>query len=273
MKIYIKLDMEGVTGVVSPEQVRPGAKEYEGARRLLMNDLVSALNGAFGAGAAEVVVYDMHADGRNVLLDALDGRVSVISGRPPPSGGFFYGLDESFDMLFLVGCHARAGAPGAVLPHTYEPDIAAMTVNGAEVGEIGLEAALAGEFGIPLALVTAGSGAVHETRQLLGDDVIAVEVKKAIDETSGVCMSAVTTGKLITEAAAMAVKRGRACPLMIFPSPVTFDVTFTAPESAADLEKLPDINRTDELTARTAGPDVVTAYRRFVAARMSCWAA
>jgi len=266
-KVYVKVDMEGISGVVSREQVRPGTSEYESARRLLMHDLNAVLEGAFSAGCTEAVVYDAHCAGRNVDLDSMDSRASVISGKPHPTDGFFCGLDDSYRALFLVGFHARAGAPDALLPRTYDDDITCVKVNGAEVGEIGMEAALAGKFGIPLVFISGDSGGVREAKDLLGEDVQAVEVKQAITATSAVCLPSAKTADLLREGAVRAVRNASAVPPVVFQSPTTLEVTFNKTESAAALEQLPGIERSGENTVRTQGPNIVAAYRDFVLAR------
>jgi len=266
-KVYLKVDMEGISGVVSREQVQPGTAEYASARRLLMQDLNAVLEGAFSARCTEAVVYDAHSAGRNVDLDSFDRRASVISGKPQPKDNFFWGLDDSYRALFLVGFHARAGAPDALMPHTYDDDIASVRVNGAEVGEIGMEAALAGKFGIPLVFISGDSGAVREAKDLLGDDVQAVEVKKAITATSAVCLPSARTADLLREGAVRAVRNASAVPPVIFQSPTTLEVTFHTAESAAVLEKLPGIQRTGESTVRVEGPHILAAYRDFVIGR------
>jgi len=267
MKLYIKLDMEGISGIVHPDQVRPGNAEYERSRQLLMHDLISVLKGAFAAGATEALVYDMHADGRNVSMEAgLNARISIVAGRPQPASGFFYGLDDSFDALFLVGCHARAGAENALLPHTYDDDIVGIHINGTEIGEIGLEAALAGEFGIPLAFVSSDSGGVRETRELLGQDPEATQVKEAIGPTSGICMSAHATGRLLREAASRAVRRAGSVPLVVFPSPIRLEVTYDDPAVVARMDGMEQIELIDETTIATEGPNIIIAYRDFILA-------
>jgi len=266
-KVYVKVKMEGISGLVSAEQVRPGSREYDYARCMLMHDLKAVLEGAFEGGAREIVVYDAHFQGRNIDLEALDDRVAVISGRPRHHDGFFYGLDESFAALFLVGYHARAGTPDALLPHTYSQDIAAMRVNGTELGEIGLEAAVAGEFGVPLAFVSSDSGGVRETRELLGSDVEAVEVKRAITATSGVCLPAARTGKLLCEAARRAVQKTSQLPPVLFEAPATLEVAFRSPETATALGNVHFVERTGAVTIKVAGQNIVAAYRRFMIAR------
>jgi len=266
-KVYIKVDMEGVSGVVSPEQVRPGSPEYEYARRMLMHDLKAVLDGAFAAGCLEAVIYDAHLNGRNIDLDLIDSRAVVITGRPGLLNGYFYGQELSICPLLMVGCHARAGTPKALLPRTYDDDIAEVRLNGTPLGEVGMEAALAGEHGVPLAFVSGDSAAVREARELLGSDVQAVEVKTAISPTGGVCLPAARTGKLLREATVRAVRGAANVPPLVFQTPVTLEVSFTNPESAGALEGMEGIERTDETSVRVRGQSVVAAYRLFVSAR------
>jgi len=265
--VYIEMDMEGVSGVVSPEQVRPGSPEYGYARRMLMHDLKAVLDGAFAAGCQEAVIYDAHLNGRNIDLDLVDSRAVVISGRPAPLNGYFYSQELTISPLFMVGCHARAGAPQALLPRTYDDDITAIRLNGTVLGEVGMEAALAGEYGVPLAFVSGDAAAVHEARELLGSDVHAVEVKTGISPTGGICLPAARTGKMLRETAVRAIRGAANMPPLVFQSPVTLDVAFTNPESAQALEGMEGIERTDETSVRTRGQSVVAAYRLFVSAR------
>jgi D-amino peptidase len=238
-----------------------------------MSDVCAVLDGAFGAGCEEAVVYDDHADGRNLDLDALDARAAVISGRPEPRGDFFYGLDDSFCALFLVGYRARAESAGALLPQTYAEDIACLRVNESELGEIGVEAALAGKFGVPLAFVSGDAAVVGEARQLLGDDVEAVEVKRAITGTAGMLLPASRTSRVLRAAAARAMAKTRTLPPVVFQSPTTLEVVFNRSESADAIQGRPEVERVGEFTVRTRGPSILEAYRAFVAARAAVRAA
>lgn len=266
-KVYIKVDMEGVSGVVSPEQLAPGSEEYEYSRGMLMQDLKAVLEGVFAGGCSEAVIYDAHGHGRNVDLQALDGRAMVISGRPRVSDGFFCGLRDGFSALFLVGYHARAGASGALLPHTYGDDIAAVRLNSTELGEVGMEAALAGEFGVPLTFVSGDSATVREARELLGDDLEGVEVKKAVSATSGLCLPAARTAEMLREGARRALRKAARMPPVAFQSPAVLEVEFKTPESVERLEQTQGIERDGERTIRTSGPTVLAAYRQFSQAR------
>jgi len=272
-KVYIKADMEGVSGVVSPQQVRPGAPEYDYARRMLMHDLSAVLDGVFAAGCVEAVIYDAHMNGRNIDVDLVDSRAVVISGRPGLLNGYFYGHEDSVAPLFMVGCHARAGTPQALMPGTLGEDIVTVKLNDAVLGEIGLEAALAGQYGVPLAFVSGDSATVHEAHELLGDDVQAVEVKKAISPTGGICLPTARTATLLREAAIRAVRQAANVPPLVFQSPATLEVVFKTAESADAMEGMEGIERSGETSIRAEGQGVLAAYHLFVRARQQAAAA
>jgi len=266
-RVYVKVDMEGLTGVVSPNQLHPESAEFEFARRMLMHDLKAVLEGIFSVGCAEAVVYDAHLHGRNVDLEALDSRVVVISGKPVRQSRFFYRVSDAPSALFLVGYHARAGTPEALLPHTYDDDIVAMRVNSKELGEVGMEAALAGAFGVPLAFVSGDSAAAREARELLGQDVETVEVKRAIGPASGVCLPAARTAGLLRDGAARAVRRAPYVPALVFQAPTRLEVVFNTPASADALEKAEGIERIGQNSIVIEGRTVLAAYERFLEAR------
>ena len=149
MKVFVSIDMEGISGVVSPEQCTPGNPDYERARLLMTQEANAAILGARAAGAAEVAVSDSHGNMRNLLIEELDTWADLIYGSPKPFG-MMEGLDDSFGVVFLIGYHARAGTLNAILDHTYSSRcVHHVELNGRPVGEIGLNAALAGFHGVP----------------------------------------------------------------------------------------------------------------------------
>lgn len=194
MKIMIRSDIEGVTGVTTYQQ----AEGSEFGRRMLMNDLTACIDGILSAGDHQIVIYDEHTDGRNIDIDALPECVSVIMGKPVyrPDWG---GIDNSFDAMMMVGFHARSGVKGALLPHTYSRKNLEIRLNSLVVGEIGMEAAIAGDFEVPLCLVTGDSAGVAEAGQLI-PGIKAVIVKKAIGEFEAECFPPKKTAKMILNA-------------------------------------------------------------------------
>lgn len=199
-KLMVRCDMEGAGGIVSYAQCVPGAAEYEEGRRLFMSDLLALVEGLQAGGVEEICIYDEHYDGRNVLLDRLPDGVSVICGKPPYLRDWAGGLDGSFAGMILLGLHAKSGTPGATLAHTYEHDIRDIRLNGLSVGEIGVETAIAGDWGVPLLMIVGDSAGVAEARALF-PDVAAVAVKESLGETGAHCLPAATARKRIHECA------------------------------------------------------------------------
>lgn len=194
MKIMIRSDIEGVTGVTTYQQ----AESSEFGRRMLMNDLTACINGILSTGNHEIVIYDEHTDGRNVDINDLPECVSVIMGKPVYRADWG-GLDSSFDAMMMVGFHARSGVKGALLPHSYSRKNLEIRLNGLVVGEIGMEAAIAGDFGVPLWLVTGDSAGTAEAKKLI-PGIKTVSVKKAMGEFEADCYSPQKTAKMIFEA-------------------------------------------------------------------------
>jgi len=210
-KFMVRCDIEGVTGVVSYEQAEPGKSEYVFGHKMFMSDLLAVIDGLLAGGADKVVIYDEHYNGRNIDLSAIDCEqagepcVEMICGKPPYLADWAGGLDSSFDGVVLMGLHSKFGTPGGVLPHTYELDIRDLRLNGTSVGEIGLEAGVAGDWGVPVLLVTSDSAGVAEAKQLL-PGVAGVVVKEAISETGALCYPSAVTQAAIRAAAQRVVE-------------------------------------------------------------------
>jgi D-amino peptidase len=200
MKFMIRSDVEGVTGVTTYEQ----AEASEFGRTMLANDLGACIDGLLLTGDHEIVIYDEHTDGRNVDIADLPDGVSVICGKPPyrPDWG---GIDSSFDAMIMVGFHARSGVDGALLPHTYSRKNLSLRINGRVLGEVGVEAAVAGDFGVPLWLVTGDSAGTAEAEEVV-PNVRTVTVKEAMGEFAARCLPPVLTARLIRDAAVAIVK-------------------------------------------------------------------
>lgn len=159
-KVYIFCDMEGCSGVTGSEFIF-GARADEG-KRAMEGDINACITGCVAAGATEIVVRDGHGGGTNVDPSKIDARARLIQGATP--GVRFKDL-EGAAALILLGYHAMALTANGVLAHSYSSaSIQRMRLNGREVGEIGVDASIAAEHGVPVALVT-------------GDDKVAAETK------------------------------------------------------------------------------------------------
>ncbi|MBW1711866.1 MAG: M55 family metallopeptidase, partial [Deltaproteobacteria bacterium] len=153
MNVYISADIEGVGGVVRSEYSMPAGRDYAVARKLMTGEINAAASGAFEAGASQVVVADSHNVGLNLIPEELDERVQLIMGMPRTLC-MMTGIDRGFGAVFLVGYHAMAETADSTLAHTFTARVAEVRMNGRRLGEIGLSAALAGAFQVPVVLVT-----------------------------------------------------------------------------------------------------------------------
>ncbi len=200
-KYMIRCDIEGVSGVVSYNQAEPGKSEYEFGLRMFNSDLFAMIEGLRSGGADEIWIYDEHYYGRNIDIDILPDFAVAICGKPPYQPDWAGGLDDSFDGLALLGFHSMADTPGGLLPHTYELDIQELKINGTAVGEIGMEAAIAGDYGVPTVMVSGDSAGIAEAKKLL-PGVVGVSVKEAKCEFGAICRSSFVTADQIRRAAA-----------------------------------------------------------------------
>jgi D-amino peptidase len=178
-RVYISVDMEGIWGVVHGNQTSSDSPEYGPARKWMAEDVNAVIAGLFDSGAAEVVVNDSHGSMRNIIADALDPRASLISGTPKPLS-MMQGIDGTFDACVFIGYHARAGTASAILDHTISGGVVrAIRVNGQEMPELGLNAAIAGYFKVPVIMLTGDTETCAQAKSILGDALVTVAVKQA----------------------------------------------------------------------------------------------
>ena len=270
MRVFISADMEGISGVTDNEFTSPGARDYERARRLMTDDVNAAVEGALAAGATEIVVNDSHGPMRNILIEHLHARARLISGSPKPlsmmegilgPGGRGAGEPgPAWDAAFFVGYHARAGTENAILDHTWTGTIYGVWLNGVEVGEIGLNAALAGAQGVPVTLVTGDDKACAEARAILGEGVQTAQVKRAVGRYAADCVSLTDARRLIREAALRAVTdASRVAPLR-FDAPYTLRVGWGKTMYAEVAATVPGSRRVDGRQVEITLDDMVDLY-------------
>jgi D-amino peptidase len=269
MKLLISADMEGISGIVDWEQVTPGHPEYLARGRALMTgDVNAAINGAFEGGVDEVLVSDGHWNARNILIEDLDPRARLNSGSPSPFA-MLEGLEDTPRpaAVMLVGYHALSGTKKAILDHTWsDTRVRAVHLNGQLVGEIGLNAALAGEYGAPVIALTGDQHACLEGQELLGAALEIAVVKNATGRYAAQCLPLVEARERICEAAARAVLRfreGRAPARFSVAAPVRLEVEFVLTQHADRAFWMPGAERLSGTRLSYTAPDMVTAHRAF----------
>jgi D-amino peptidase len=165
-RIFISVDMEGITGVVQPAQLGPEGFEYQRAREWMTGEVNAAIAGVRDAGPAEIVVCDSHGNGQSVLIDKLPDDVRIVRGFPRPME-MMQGIDESFAAAVFIGYHASEWTANAVRGHTISSArLLGVKLNGTEVSEGMYNAALAGQFGVPVAFVSGDRLAVTQLQQV-----------------------------------------------------------------------------------------------------------
>ncbi len=222
MKVYMVCDMEGTAGVSIWDQVLGDGPRYQEARRWMTEEVNAAARGAFEAGAELVVVNDAHYSGHNLVVDVLDPRIEHIMGY---SAKTWADLDSSFDVLFHVGAHAKAGTPNACLRHTWSPSSwTDVRINGQSVGEIGLVAAGAADFDVPCVFISGGEAACAEAAALI-PGIHQAPVKKGLGWQSARSLSLRSARERIQHAAREArIQVDHIAPLVLGPRPAVIEI-------------------------------------------------
>jgi D-amino peptidase len=259
MKVYMVADLESASGAVAGPQMQPGVYGYEETRRIWMEDLNAAVQGALEGGAKEVLVNEAHYTFRNIAPELLHPEAQFITGYLKYGGQV--AEVEGSDAVFMF-THAMAGTQGGVLAHTYlGREIYNLRINGRKMGELGINAALAGDSRIPVALVVGDAAAVNEAKELLGDQVIGVATKEGIDRYTAKCLSPLKSRALIREGARKAVQSlDRMKPFTVQP-PIKLEIEFVGPSMAYFASMIPQVKRIDSRTISFENEDWKTVYQ------------
>ncbi len=263
MKIMMGVDLEGITGVMSREHTGRGERRYAEAVELMAGDINAAVEGLLAGGADDVLVWDNHGGALNAPFAKLHGGARYVRGSGG-NGVRWRGMDDSVDGLVLLGYHAKAGTHAAVLEHTMSSaSWLHLTVNGRQIGEIGIDGALAGAVGVPVIMVSGDDKLCAEAKDLFGDGVTAVCVKQAHARHGAICLPPEQSAKLLREGAADAARNiGRTQPLDLgAPAVVELAFKHTDHADSADLRFF-NGRRLDGYTVQWTCPDF-TAWMGF----------
>lgn len=285
MKVLISADMEGTCGVVSwvhvmPPEVVGGSEpsnqtEYDRARHRMTMEVNAAIEGALAAGADEVIVNDSHDGMRNLLPDELHPECRFISGNDKALG-MVQGVDLSgIGVVFYTGYHAKAGTPDAPLAHTWSGFLNDVRLDGRSTGEFGINAIVAGHFGVPVALVTGDDKAVQQTQELLGERVVGVAVKEGLSTFSALHLHPAKAQSLIRSGAEEAVRRAGELTPFTLPPACRVELDFEHQTRADQASYIPTVERAGERTVAFSpsdGLDFIHTFRAIMkaaAVRMS----
>lgn len=260
-KVYISADMEGIWGVVHGQQTSASSPEYGPARRWMAEDVNAVVEGLFEAGAAEVVVNDSHGSMRNIVADTLNPKASLITGTPKPLS-MMQGIDPSFDACIFVGYHSRAGTAPAILDHTISGGtVYAIRINGKELPELGINAAIAGYYKVPVVMLSGDTETCAQAKSILGQTLVTAAVKEATGRLAARLYPAEEARKRLKEAAKEALlKRGSIQPFRLDP-PLTFEVEFNNSAQAELPMLLPQIKRVNARAITFTSGDYLEGFK------------
>ena len=260
LKVYISADMEGITGVVTNEQLGPAGFEYQRARQFMTDEVNAAIQGARDAGATEILVSDSHGNGQNLLIDQLPADVRIVRSWPRPLM-MMEGIDASFDAVLFIGYHSGTSNVAGVRAHTMSSaTLTGVALNGTQVPEGGVNAAIAGHFGVPVVMISGDDAAIEEVRRFTGP-IEGAQVKRAISFHSAETMTPKAGQELIRARAKAGVERRASFKPYTLSGPVNLDVSFKHYRVAEIVAYLPGIRRMDAHTIRFSGRDITEVSR------------
>jgi D-amino peptidase len=256
VRVYISADMEGVTGVVSADQLSPAGFEYQKFREIMTAEVLAAIQGAREAGATEFVVSDSHGNGESLLIDRFPPDVTIVRSFPRPLM-MMQGIDSTFSAVLFIGYHASTTNPAGVRAHTISSALlTSVSLNGVAMTEGGINAAIAAHFGVPVVMVSGDDIAVAEVQQQVGPIEGAV-VKKAISFHSAATMTPDAGQAIIRQRAKSGVSRRAELRPKPDQKPVTLEVSFKNYRPVELLGFLPGVQRVNAHTIRFVGRDIV----------------
>ncbi|MEP2669048.1 MAG: M55 family metallopeptidase [Cyclobacteriaceae bacterium] len=263
IKILISVDMEGLAGVVTEQQLGPAGFEYSRFREFMTNEALAAIEGARQAGATEIVVVDAHGNGQNLLIEKLPNDVKLIRSWPRKNH-MVSGIDDTFDGVMLIGYHSSTTNMEGVRAHTFSSaKLTNVSINEKPVSEGIWAAMVTGHYNVPVILISGDNIATKETKDFVGDMETAV-VKEAYGFHSAKSLTPAAACQVIKEASAKAVKRIKDFKPYKVTTPVTLDISFKNYRPVELLSYLSIVKRTDSHTIRFIGDDMIKVSDFFI---------
>jgi len=267
MRILIMADMEGVSGIVTWNWVNGGADAFQEGRRLYTEEINAAVRGAFAGGATEVVVVDCHGAGgdwsfNSFVPELLDPRCEWVAHHP--WSRYTEMLEQGCDAAMLVAMHAKANTPDGVMCHTVSSTSwRGLWFNEVSVGEIGINAALCGHYGVPVVLVTGDVATCREGRELLGDGLTTVAVKTGLSRYSARQIPPVRAREMIEAGAQASLRDLKAVKPYLPTGPCTIRFELASVDHASKHYGKPGVTVEGDLTVTSIAPTWLEAWDQF----------
>ena len=247
-RVFISIDMEGISGVVDWNHVDMNHAEYAYYRKMMAGDLNAAIEGALAAGAGEIVVSDAHGGMRNLQPEDVNEAAYLIRGSPKPNS-MMEGIDDGhYKAAIFVGYHSMNGTEKGILAHTIDGSVVdAVIINGRETGEFGMNAALAGWHGVPSVFLAGDAAAAAEAEDFISG-ITTAPIKWAVGRYSAKCLHPNRSRALIKQKAKEALEDiGKVSPYRIN-EPVDVKIRWMTPAMADLVCILPYMERVDGKT-------------------------
>jgi D-amino peptidase len=224
----------------------------------MTREALAAVNAAKEAGATEILVSDSHGNGENLLIDLFPPDVRIIRSWPRHLS-MMAGIDESFNAVIFIGYHASTNNPAGVRAHTFSSArLTRVALNGTVVTEGAWNAAIAGQFNVPVVMISGDDAAIAEVRSLVGN-IEGAETKKNLGFHSASTLTPQASYVLIGEKVKAALARLHDFKPYKMQTPVTVDVSFKHYTQAEILAYLPDFERTDSHSIRFRAKNMLEA--------------
>lgn len=259
MKLFISVDMEGITGLVDYTQVDSGKHNYERSRIIMTDEANAVVESAFKSGCKEVFVNDSHSKMNNLLIERFHPETQVITGDVKPYS-MVQGLDSSFTGAIFTGYHARASVPG-VMSHSMIFGVRNMYINDVTIGELGFNAYVAGHYGVPILMAAGDDRAALEAEQLIPNITTAI-VKKTISRSAVTTLTPAKAQDLLKEKTALALKNKDKVKPLIPPNNPLLAIEFANYGQAEWANLMPGTELVPgTTTVRFQAKDILEAYQ------------
>jgi D-amino peptidase len=264
LKVFISVDMEGISGVINWEDVNREGKDYNLFRQLMTQETNAAIEGALSAGATEILVRDSHGSARNILPDQLNSEAMLLRDWSGGPLSMMEGIDDTFDAVIFIGYHAREGTPDAVLKHTMTGTIDVF-INGTNMPEAGINGAIAGYFGVPVVFIAGDSAIVKQCREIFGE-VGGIAVKEAIGRAAKM-IHPLKAKQMIREEVKNALSNLNRYKPFELETPIKMEIQYKDEADAARAAWFPSAERTGERTVSYSNEDLLEVLKFFMFAR------
>jgi D-amino peptidase len=256
LKVYISVDMEGVTGVVTDQQLGPAGFEYQRFREFMTAEALAAIQGAREAGATEIVVSDAHGNGQNLLIERFPADVTIVRSWPRPLM-MMEGIDSTFHAAIFIGYHSGTHNREGVRAHTISSaNLTDVQLNGQQMSESTINATIAAHFGVPVVMISGDDAAVNEARAAFGAE--GAVVKRAISFHAAATMTPEAGQALIKERVRTALaRRASFKPYTALRAPYRLDVSFKNYRPVEILAYLPIVERIASHTIRYNARNII----------------